>query len=360
MSPTAPFPYLPPRPFVEVPRFIVRREVMLVRLLLVVPVFASLIVSGGTTARVGQLLLVWTLTTILAAVRARRSVMTRDWATGLAFLDFLVVLSATLAAAPCLLYALPAYSLLGGLQALLWQRKGALIASLLGIGATLTAALGHAVPQTSGWSGLTLWAVYNTVAVWILGSYVEQQTRLMKSMECEAKRHAELAIRDPLTGLHNRRFLDQRLREEIARARRSGTPLALAVVDLDHLKRWNDQWGHAAGDAAIQATARLLQSACRAQDVVCRVGGEEFVLLAPDTDAAGLGALVDRVRAAAVRTVVKNESGPLPGTLSFSAGVAALRSHHAADGHDFVGEADRVLYAAKEAGRNRVMVARAA
>jgi diguanylate cyclase len=159
----------------------------------------------------------------------------------------------------------------------------------------------------------------------------------------------QLAMRDGLTGLLNRRAGSERLQQELARHRRSGRPLALALADIDHFKSVNDRHGHAAGDEVLRDVARCLQDACRATDVVVRWGGEEFLVLMPETAADGAAIAGDKLRAA-----VAAHAGAVPVTLSLGLAVPAQawRTPEAA-----LDAADQALYAAKAGGRNRVEVA---
>ncbi len=160
----------------------------------------------------------------------------------------------------------------------------------------------------------------------------------------------EVAISDPLTGLHNRRAFEVRLAEEVERARRSGLPFALLLVDLDHFKTVNDRFGHQVGDKALQAVAEVLKQAVRVVDLPARVGGEEFAVLLAQT--AGQGALdgAERLRAAiADRRVVHQDA-----TLGVTASVGvAWCPAHGDTGEALVRAADLALYEAKRAGRNR-------
>jgi two-component system cell cycle response regulator len=165
----------------------------------------------------------------------------------------------------------------------------------------------------------------------------------------------ELATRDALTGLLNRRAFDAVLAEEVDRARRLGHPLTLVILDLDHFKTINDTHGHAAGDAVLVAAAKVLEAEVRSIDRVARIGGEEFAVVLMETGAdEGLivaRRLVDRVRA---RTVTL-ESGV---SLNFtaSAGVAALPAYGEPE-TTLPAAADKALYAAKNAGRDRAVLA---
>lgn len=163
----------------------------------------------------------------------------------------------------------------------------------------------------------------------------------------------EQAVRDPLTGLYNRRHLDATLADGLARCGAEGLPLSLLMIDIDHFKRINDTHGHAAGDAMLQALAQLLQRHVRVQDLACRHGGEEFVLLLPDTPLA-----VARERAEALRRafeVLEVRHGPEVLSTTLSCGVAAF-PQHAGQPLALMARADEALYDAKVRGRNRVVV----
>ena len=184
-----------------------------------------------------------------------------------------------------------------------------------------------------------------------------ERDRLRESAE-ESRRRAEAAsemsMTDALTGLLNRFGLRRSLQHEYAEARRYARALACLMIDLDHFKRVNDTYGHAAGDAALMQVARALTESVRASDVVCRYGGEEFLVLAPATTAEGALALGEKIRAAATSRLFGDGAHAFP--LTFSVGVAALAAGESAN--DMIARADQALYAAKEGGRNRVEAAR--
>ncbi len=160
------------------------------------------------------------------------------------------------------------------------------------------------------------------------------------------------AIRDALTGLYNRRFLDEALPRELARAARDGAAVGVLMIDIDHFKRFNDEHGHAAGDAALRAVAARLQATARTGDLVCRYGGEELCVVMPGASAAGAAIHAERLRGAIGQLVV----GDRGATVTLSIGVAAAPEHGlSADG--LLHAADEALYAAKTEGRDRVAVA---
>ncbi|MBN8488888.1 MAG: diguanylate cyclase, partial [Burkholderiales bacterium] len=164
-----------------------------------------------------------------------------------------------------------------------------------------------------------------------------------------------LADTDALTGLSNRRALLQALTLEVARSRRSGRPLCLALLDLDHFKSVNDQHGHAAGDQVLRQFSALMQGTLRASDSCGRLGGEEFVVLMPDTDLPQAVASIDRLRLAlAARPLAWIDESM---ELTVSAGVARLEPGADADGARLLQAADEALYEAKRDGRNRVRTA---
>ncbi len=161
----------------------------------------------------------------------------------------------------------------------------------------------------------------------------------------------ELAVRDPLTGLHNRRAFTQRLDEALVRSRRSGAPVALLMLDLDHFKDVNDRHGHPAGDQALRTVAALLVRELRAVDVAARLGGEEFGVLLPGTDQAEAVRVAERLRVAVARCPVVCASTTLSVTTSIGA-VAYPR--HARTADELSRLADEALYLAKRGGRDRV------
>lgn len=165
---------------------------------------------------------------------------------------------------------------------------------------------------------------------------------------------------DVLTGWNNRRYLSVRLSEELARARRERTGIYCLMLDIDHFKRVNDTWGHAAGDAVLRELAQRIESQVRASDVAARFGGEEFVVLLPNTEVASAKLLAERIRTAISKTPFGLPSGESV-TVTVSIGISEV--HPTPDDRDLktigdslVARADVALYAAKSAGRDRVNV----
>jgi diguanylate cyclase (GGDEF)-like protein len=176
-----------------------------------------------------------------------------------------------------------------------------------------------------------------------LEARVQARTTELRAAQAELQRQA---LHDVLTGLHNRRAGDERLALELARHRRHGHGLSLVMADIDHFKAVNDTHGHAAGDAVLREVAQVLLQHARQTDLVVRHGGEEFLVLMPETDAAGA-----RVAAEKLRAAVQAHAGAVPVTLSL--GVASDVQAYA-DADAALAAADRALYRAKQAGRNRV------
>jgi len=163
------------------------------------------------------------------------------------------------------------------------------------------------------------------------------------------------AIRDPLTSLFNRRYLDETLPREIHRALREEESLAVVMIDLDHFKRFNDQWGHEAGDIVLLGVAEALLDGLRASDIACRYGGEELLVVMPGADADEAVRRITAI-AAQARSVGARVMGREIEAITFSAGVATVPEH--GDSADvLVRAADRALYMAKETGRDRIVVA---
>jgi diguanylate cyclase (GGDEF)-like protein len=164
-----------------------------------------------------------------------------------------------------------------------------------------------------------------------------------------------LSLTDSLTGLGNRRSMDEELERVQARSARAGIPYAVAVFDVDHFKLYNDHYGHQAGDEALRDVAALLQSRTRAGEAVFRYGGEEFLLVLHDCTVAGALAAASRLVAGVEAAALPHEARPTkPPVLTVSAGVSAWLPTRDVTAREVVAEADKALFRAKAAGRNRV------
>jgi diguanylate cyclase (GGDEF)-like protein len=164
-------------------------------------------------------------------------------------------------------------------------------------------------------------------------------------------------LTDALTGLHNRRYLERRLQEEVARARRYQHPLSCLFIDADHFKKINDQYGHGTGDEVLREISLRVRECLRASDMATRFGGEEFTLLLPQTDAEEAINLAERIRLRITGDPIVPRSGKGL-KVTVSVGVSQLRLTGEEDcdsaGEQLLKEADTALYQAKEEGRNRV------
>jgi len=168
-----------------------------------------------------------------------------------------------------------------------------------------------------------------------------------------------LAIEDSLTGLANRRRFDERLNEEWARAYRDRSSLGLLMIDVDHFKSYNDEYGHPAGDACLRVVAKIIAAETqRVGDLAARYGGEEFAMLLPNTDAAGCARLGERIRSAVRDAGLVHASNPAASCVTVSVGGATCRPafERTAGTGSLVEAADQALYAAKDAGRDQLVM----
>ncbi len=183
-----------------------------------------------------------------------------------------------------------------------------------------------------------------------------EQRRMAQELREALVRAEALAEVDSLTGIANRRTLDQQLEEHWRRALRNQTPLALMMIDVDHFKQFNDAFGHRAGDECLRAIAQALkQHVQRAGELVARFGGEEFVILLPDVDASKAHIIAEVIRAAVYELAIAHPHGDTH-RVTVSVGCASLVPNPDEKCHRLVELADQMLYLAKRAGRNRVRV----
>jgi len=175
----------------------------------------------------------------------------------------------------------------------------------------------------------------------------------LSNLKLREKLHAQ-ATHDPLTGLFNRRYLEDTLSRELHRAHRRNSPLGVAMLDLDHFKRFNDTFGHDAGDSLLRELGQLLRERLRQSDILCRYGGEEFVLILPDSSLADTQQRVEQIRGL-IKGLKIRHGDELVGTIAVSAGIAGT-PEHGSTAAELLRAADSALYAAKQAGRDCVVV----
>ena len=181
--------------------------------------------------------------------------------------------------------------------------------------------------------------------------YAEQISLALANVRLRDELHDQ-SVRDQLTGLFNRRWFLEHCRREIMHAKRTGTPLSLVSADVDHFKMFNDNFGHDAGDMVLRQVGRLLSETCDGGATACRLGGEEFVILAPGFDEESAAALAERVRQEIGDLRLRYADGALP-RVTLSAGISTL-DERIEDVQDLLKAADEALYAAKRNGRDRI------
>jgi diguanylate cyclase (GGDEF)-like protein/PAS domain S-box-containing protein len=185
----------------------------------------------------------------------------------------------------------------------------------------------------------------------------EELARARARLETANRQLAALSTTDSLTGIANRRHFDAFLLSEWRRATRTQRPLALAMLDVDWFKAYNDHYGHQAGDTCLQAVARVLQTKVnRVSDLAARYGGEEFALIVAETDTDTMRNLAEQIRAALESLALPHTASPL-GRVTVSLGVAVLVPAVDLSPEELVRRADAALYRAKAQGRNRVVLA---
>ncbi len=171
------------------------------------------------------------------------------------------------------------------------------------------------------------------------------------------KNFHELSMRDELTSAFNRRYFNERLEEEISRSKRTGRPFSIVLMDIDFFKQINDHHGHCVGDYVLVQFVDFLQNQLRKSDLVARLGGEEFVLLLPDTNSSKAYLLVEHLRKILAENTVHYDEYGVKADIqfTFSAGIACC-AEHAAEAEILVALADRALYHAKSSGRNTTKI----
>ncbi len=195
--------------------------------------------------------------------------------------------------------------------------------------------------------------VFDPLMMMVIGMIVMTALRHILTSEFLARQQLrEVASTDPLTGLLTRRAMEPLMDHELQRAKRADVPFSLVLGDLDLFKRVNDTWGHDTGDLVLRETARRLKVALRHQDALCRWGGEELLVLLPDTPMEGAREVAEKLREAMIPAI---DAHGQPITQTISLGVASFQTDDTVEA--IVGRADEALYLAKRNGRNRVEVA---
>ena len=178
----------------------------------------------------------------------------------------------------------------------------------------------------------------------------EQLANLRKELE-------EMSYKDGLTDVANRRMFDSVLELEWSNARRSRQPLSLIMIDIDHFKEYNDHYGHIQGvDCLIRVAKVLTTAATRSRDFIARFGGEEFVLVMPETDAAAAAKIAERCRQLIFKAQIPHANSPVSNVVTISVGVGTILPSHQDEPMVFVEATDKKLYLAKQQGRNRIAV----
>jgi diguanylate cyclase (GGDEF)-like protein len=204
-------------------------------------------------------------------------------------------------------------------------------------------------PLLAAFASIMIWHQYAKTVVLRRQLSASNNTLTAKQKELEY-----LADHDALTGLYNRREFMRLSQMELDRVKRAPCDTCVLIADIDFFKKINDQYGHPAGDAVLQQVAKVLQSGIRTTDVLARLGGEEFMVLLPNTSCEGAGALAEKLRANLCRAPVQVQQNPIPVSASF--GVSVIPRLQSGMLDDLYAAADQALYRAKQRGRNRVEI----
>jgi two-component system, cell cycle response regulator len=175
-----------------------------------------------------------------------------------------------------------------------------------------------------------------------------------ESQEALLRQLYDASVTDALTGAHNREHFDTQLRAELSYARRHNTDVSLVIFDADHFKKVNDTYGHQTGDAVLIQISNVVRGMVRSEDVFARYGGEEFAVVLRGIDVEGAGAVADRLRERIAALRIPTERGPI--SVTVSAGCSSLSANDDKTPEGLIATADRRLYGAKHAGRNRVVI----
>lgn len=209
-----------------------------------------------------------------------------------------------------------------------------------------------AVDEETFWRLVAASHEFATNLLVLLAQRMRANNATLSSAEKIRRQLERDATVDGLTGLYNRRWLDERLPRLVGRFQRSEEPLALLMVDIDHFKRFNDEFGHLAGDQVLRSVAQTIQKDLRPTDLAARYGGEEMAVLLPDTTLEGARCAAERLRQKVSSTSVSGPDGTTLPTVTISIGMASLQRDDTTQ--TLVDRADSALYRAKGKGRNRV------
>jgi len=212
----------------------------------------------------------------------------------------------------------------------------------------------NAQTESLGWLYLTTPGLDGCAKMVVAQAAAKQLSQALANLKLRGNLR-DLSVRDPLTGLFNRRYLQESLGREMARSKRRNLPLAVMMFDLDHFKAFNDNFGHAAGDALLVAFGRLLGNSFRSEDIACRMGGEEFILIMPEMELSVAKRRAQELLDATAALNVVHEGQTLP-PITTSIGLA-LMPENGEKPEPLMAAADQALYLAKSSGRNRYCVA---
>ena len=212
----------------------------------------------------------------------------------------------------------------------------------------------NAQAESLGWLYLTMPGLEGCPKMVVALAAAKQLSQALANLKLRGNLR-DLSVRDPLTGLFNRRYLQESLGREMTRSKRRNLPLAVMMFDLDHFKAFNDNFGHAAGDAVLVAFGRLLGNSFRNEDIACRLGGEEFILIMPEMELTVAKRRAQELLAATADLNIVHEGQTLP-PITTSIGLAMM-PQHGEKPDALMAAADQALYLAKSSGRNRCSVA---
>lgn len=183
---------------------------------------------------------------------------------------------------------------------------------------------------------------------------------LKKQLEASNKKLHKLSMLDGLTGIANRRHFDQQLEDDLSNAASTQTPVSLLLIDIDHFKDFNDNYGHQMGDECLKKVADILSTSCQnPMDTAARYGGEEFVVLLPGTSEDNAQRVAERFKQALTNACIEHSHSSVSDCVTVSIGIATFDRGSEYDGKQLVDNADKALYKAKESGRDRIVIASA-